>query len=106
MYLHIYQIFLLPKKSPNEKYQNKKEIPFIVSVTLTLPSSTNPRLGPGPGSNIVFAVLFGCWQYFGTSPPPSPPSSVCPGFSQLRNILMSCAILLQYVALKASIKHK
>ena len=28
IYLHICQIFLLPKKSPNEKYQNKKEIPL------------------------------------------------------------------------------
>ena len=35
-----------------------------------------------------------------------PPSSVCPGFCQFRNILMCCAILLQYVAFKASIKHK
>ena len=35
-----------------------------------------------------------------------PPSSVCPGFCQFRNILMCCAILLQYVAFKANIKHK
>ena len=35
-----------------------------------------------------------------------PPSSVCLGFFQFRNILMCCGILLQYVAFKASIKHK
>ena len=35
-----------------------------------------------------------------------PPSSVCPGFCQFRNILMCCAILLQYAAFEASIKHK
>ena len=28
IYLHICQIILLPKKSPNEKDQNKKEIPL------------------------------------------------------------------------------
>ena len=33
-----------------------------------------------------------------------PPSSVCPGFCHFRNILMCCAILLQYAAFKASIK--
>ena len=43
--------------------------------------------------------LFAVFRHF-------PPSSVCPGFSQFRNILMCCAILLQYVAFKASIKHK
>ena len=35
-----------------------------------------------------------------------PPSSVCLGFFQFTKILMCCGILLQYVAFKASIKHK
>ena len=34
------------------------------------PLVDKPRLGPGPESNIVCAVLFGCWQYFDTSPLP------------------------------------
>ena len=57
MYIYIFAKFSYCQRNPLMKN--------IISVTLTLPSSTNPRLRPGPGSNIVCAVLFGCWQYFG-----------------------------------------
>ena len=36
--IHIFQSFLSPKKSRDEKFQNKKKNPFIISVTSTLPS--------------------------------------------------------------------
>ena len=85
--------FPIPKEIPWWKSSKQKRNPFITSVTSTLPSKSNPRLGPGLGSNIIVCVvLFGCWQWFDTSLP----SSVCPGFCQFGNILMRCAIVLQY----------
>ena len=92
------------RNPPSEKFQNKKRNTFIILVTLTLRSPSNPRLKPGIESNIIVcAVLFGSGQQqFNTSPP----SSICPGFYQFGNILMCSAILLQYAVFKASIKHK
>ena len=59
IYIYICQNFLSPKKSPNEKFQKKKNV-FILLVTITLPSPSNPRLKPGIESNIIVcAVLFG-----------------------------------------------
>ena len=60
IYICICQNFLSPKKSTSEKFQNKKRNTFIILVTLTLPSPSNPRLKPGIESNIIVcAVLFG-----------------------------------------------
>ena len=60
IYIYICQNFLSPKKSTSEKFQNKKRNTFIILVTLTLPSPSNPRLKPGIESNIIVcAVLFG-----------------------------------------------
>ena len=86
--------FPIPKEIPWWKISKQKRNPFIISVTSTLPSPSKPRLGPGLGSDIIVCVfLFGCWKLFDTFPP----SSVCPGFCQFGNILMRCAIVLQYV---------
>ena len=88
-----YQNFPIPKEIPWWKISKQKRNPFIISVTSTLPSPSKPRLGPGLGSDIIVCVfLFGCWKLFDTFPP----SSVCPGFCQFGNILMRCAIVLQY----------
>ena len=85
--------FPIPKEIPWWKISKQKRNPFIISVTWTLPSPSNPRLGPGLGSDIIVCVfLFGCWKLFDTFPP----SSVCPGFCQFGNILMRCASVLQY----------
>ena len=95
---NVYSYLYFPKfpistEIPWWKVSKQKRNPFIISVTSTLPSPSKPRLGPGLGSYIIVCVfLFGCWKLFDTFPP----SSVCPGFCQFGNILMRCAIVLQY----------
>ena len=93
------QIFIFskvsyPQRNPvMKKFKTKKKSLYHLGVTSTLPSPSKPRLGPGLGSNIIVCgVVFGCWKWFDTFPP----SSVCPGFCQFGNILMRCAIVLQY----------
>ena len=55
LYLPNFPIF---KEIPWWKFSKQKRNPFIISVTSTLPSTSNPRLRPGLGSNfIVCAVL-------------------------------------------------
>ena len=57
--------FPIPKEIPRWKSSKQKRNPFIISVTSTLPSQSNPRLGPGLGSNIIVCVvLFGSWSEF------------------------------------------
>ena len=90
--------FPIPKEIQWWKSSKQKTNPFITSVTSTLPSPFNLRLGPGLGSNIIVCVvLFGCW-FVGSGS-----TLVCPGFCQFGNILMQqlyCSMLY-----KASAKH-
>ena len=59
-YIYICQIFLSPKKSPNEKFQNKKEYLYHLGNFNSPLSTSNVRLEPGIESNsIVCAFLFG-----------------------------------------------
>ena len=62
----IYKLYLLnfpiAKEIPWWKISKQKRNTFIILVTLTLPSPSNPRLKQGIESNIfVCAVLFGSW---------------------------------------------
>ena len=49
--------FPIPKEIPWWKSSKQERNAFIISVTSTLPSQSNPRLGPGLGSNIIVCVV-------------------------------------------------
>ena len=100
IYLHICQIFQLPKKSPNKNIKTRKKYLYHLG-NFNSPLVDKPL--PWDRPRVKYCLRCSFWllavfRHF-------PPSSVCPGFSQFRNILVFCAILLQYVAFKASIKH-
>ena len=63
--IYIFQIFSSPKKSRDEKFQNKKEVPYHLgnfNCLLPHPPPFKSRLGPGLGSDIIVCfVLFSGW---------------------------------------------
>ena len=78
------------QRNPQIKNFKTKRNSFIISVTLTLPSPSNPRLKPCTESSIIVcAVLFGCWCSSSTLLPLPLFVLVC----QFGNILMCRAIL-------------
>ena len=55
--------FFIPKEIPWWKFWKQKRNPFIISITSTLPSPSNPHLRPGLRANvIVCAVLISVVQ--------------------------------------------
>ena len=89
----LFSKFSYPQRNPVMKIfkTKKKSLYHLGNFNSPLPLQTPPRAGPG-SYIIVCVFLFGCWKLFDTFPS----SSVCPGFCQFGNILMRCAIVLQY----------
>ena len=95
-YVYIY-IYIFAKFSYCQRNPLMKNIGNFSSPLLDKPP---PWAGPRVNDCLRCSFwLLAVFRHF-------PPSSVCPGFCQFRNILDCCAILLQYVAFNASIKHK
>ena len=49
--------FFIPKEIPWWKFWKQKRNPFIISVTSTLPSPSNPHLRPGLRANVIVCAV-------------------------------------------------
>ena len=76
-----------------KNFKTKKNS-FIISVTSTLPSPLQPPLWTGPRVKHILLALFFLVVGSGSTLLPLPLFVL--GFCQFGNILMHCAIVLQY----------
>ena len=103
IYIYIFAKFSCYQRNPlmkNIKTNKQKNLYHLGTFNSPLPDK--PPLCAGHRVKYCLRCSFWLLAVFRHFPP----SSVCPGFSHFGSILMCCAILLQYVAFKASIKHK
>ena len=89
----LFSKFSYPQRNPVMKIfkTKKKSLYHLGNFNSPLPLQPPPRAGPR-----VKYYCLGCSFWLLVVFDTFPPSSVCPGFCQFGNILMRCAIVLQY----------